>query len=194
MPDVRLLKEDEMNLLRAMFDFNPFANGVRLSEAQIDDWCNNTISGLKQGLKQVAMNFDDAGNPIAMSMGVEKPNINGWIQGLTMVRHPANHAMTSLSPPIITPAMDHLVSHMESKRYYKFWDITLQEKILQLGKSIVAKYTKKLNRYDYFDEMIIPAGQLSGVKMWDIHRRVHPTKDVTVRLYVLRQEYRLPLL
>lgn len=192
MPNVRLLKEDDMDLLRSMFDFNPFSNGIRLTETQITDWCDNTMFGIRGGMKQVAMNFDEAGNPIAMSVGIEKPNINGWLQGLTMVRHPANHAVTSIK--IITPAMDLLVSHMEARKYYKFWDISIQDKILELGKSLVARYTEKLNRYDYFDEMIIPAGQLSGVKIWDINRRIHPTKDMTVRLYVLRQEYRLPLL
>ena len=192
MPNVRLLKEDDIDLLRSMFDFNQLSNGIRLTESQINNWCDNTIFGVKKGTKQVAVNFDDSGNPIAMSMGVEKKNVNGWLQGLTMVRHTANHAVKSIK--IITPAMDLLVSHMESKGYYKFWDISLQDKILDLGKSLVARYTEKLNRYDYFDEMIIPAGKLSGIKMWDINRRIHPTKDMTVRLYVLRQEYRLPLL
>jgi|LauGreDrversion4_2_1035121.scaffolds.fasta_scaffold00348_14 hypothetical protein len=191
MPNTRLLKEDDMDLLRSMFDFNPISNGIRLTEAQIATWCDDTMAGIKDGLKQVAVNFDDTGNPIAMSAGVEKPLINGWIQNLTLVRHPALYAFHSAK--IIAPAMELLLDHMESKRYYKFWDIS-KVQILGLAKSLISRHTDKFDRYDYFDEMIIPAGKLSGVRIWDINRRIHPTMDMTVRLYVLRQEYRLPLL
>ena len=192
--NTRLLRSDDIKILRSMFDYNPYSNGIKLSEDDITQWCNATIEGIKNGVKQVAINMDDKDDPIAMSAGTEKPMINGWIQGISMVRYPLDYPLTLAKTPRLTPAMDLLVEHMESKKYYKFWDITLHNKILNIGKSLVSKYTTRLNRYDHYDEMIIPAGKLSGVRIWDINRRINPTKDVTVRMYVLRQEYRLPLL
>ena len=197
--NTRLLRADDIKILRSMFDYNPYSNGIKLSEDDITQWCNNNIEGIKNGYKQVAINMDDNDDPIAMSSGTENPMINGWIQGISMVRYPLGHPLTiekalPHASVILTPAMDLLVEYMESKKYYKFWDTTLHNKILNIGRRFVSKYTTRLNRYDHYDEMIIPAGKLSGVMLWDANRRINPTKDVTVRMYVLRQEYRLPLL
>lgn len=174
-----------------MFDFNQDNNGSVLKKSEIVEWCELIMNGIERGIKQVAVSFDQQGEPFAMIVAHEKSNINGWIHGLTKVRYPTNHY--NKSAPIFAPALDLMINVMESKGYYKFWAIN--HKIhLDIRFKIMSKYSNMLNRYDTYDEMIIPAGQDSGVKMWDIHRRIDLNKDSVVRLYVLRQEHRLPLL
>jgi hypothetical protein len=190
--NVRFLQKHELDLLRSMFEFNPYSNGIKLTDEQIGKFCKGSCKMIASGLRHIAINMDENDNPIAMSVGTEKPNINGWVQGLTMVTNTSNHATTSIKK--LTPAMDALVELMESKKYYKFWDISLESKILNLGRSIVLRYSTTLNRYDYYDEMIIPAGKKSEVKLWDINRRIHPTKEMMVRMFVLNQESRIKLL
>lgn len=192
MNNTRFLRADEVSVLRSMFDNNPYANKIKLSNDDIDKFCEVTMTQIAEGLRQVAITMDDNGEPLAMSLGIEKPGIAGWIQGLTMVKNPANYPRIPQAE-IIAHAMDLLVTHMESKRYYKFWD-TGQDRILNTAKSLVARYTTKLNRYDHYDELIIPPGQSSGVPLWDRHRRIHPTDTMRVRMYVLRQEYRLQMI
>ena len=174
-----------------MFDFNNNHSGIKLSEDEITEWCKTIMVGVKEGTKQVAVNFDDLGNPMALVVGHEKPNINGWMHGLSIIRQPTNHY--NKSAPILAPALDLMMNLMESKGYYKYWAISSKAK-LDIRYKIMCNYSSTLHRYDSYDEMTIPSGQLSGVKMWDMHRRINPTMDTTVKLYVLRQEYRLPLL
>jgi hypothetical protein len=175
-----------------MFDFNPYANKVHLSEKDIIIFCNKTMEEVAKGFRHVAITMDETGDPIASTLGIEKPGIAGWVQGLTMVRYPADYPRIPQAE-IISHAMDLLVSHMESKHYYKFWDIG-HPRILNTAKSLVGRYTKTLNRYDYYDEMTIPPGLPSGVPLFDAYRRIHPTESMIVRMYVLRQEHRLQLI
>lgn len=180
-----------MDILRSMFDFNHNHSGIKLSQDEITEWCKAAMFGIKEGTKQVAVNFDSLGEPLAMVLSHEKYNINGWMHGLSIIRRPTNHYNKSAS--ILAPALDLMMNFMESKGYYKYWAISSKAK-LDIRYKIMCNYSSTLHRYDSYDEMIIPAGQLSGVKMWDIHRRINHTMDMAVRLYVLRQEYRLPLL
>ena len=180
-----------MDILRSMYDFNPNINGVKLSDSEITSWCEAVMVGIKEGTKQVAVNFDSQGEPLAMILSHEKPLINSWVHGLSLIRQPTKHY--NKSAPILAPALDLMMNLMESKKYYKYWAINPGAK-LDIRFNIMRKYSTTLHRYNSYDEMIIPAGQVSGVRVWDIHRRIHHTLDMTVRLYVLRQEYRLPLL
>lgn len=192
MTNTRFLKNNELDLLKSMFEFNPYSNGIKLSQEDISRWCNVTMEEINKGIRHVALTLDNNDEPVAMSMGIEKPGIAGWVQGLTMVRYPANYPKIPQAE-IIAHSMDLLVSRMESKKYYKFWDVG-QERILNTAKSLVARYTTMLNRYDHYDELVIPPGGLSGVALWDTNRRIHPTDSLKVRMYVLRQEHRLQLL
>lgn len=180
-----------MDILKSMYDFNHNINGIKLSVDEISAWCDAIMHGVKEGTKQVAVNFDDLGEPMAMIVGHEKPNVNGWIQGLVKVSRPANHY--NKSALIIAPALDLMINLMESKGYYKYWGIN-PEYNLKIRFKIMCKHSVMLHRYDTYDEMIIPAGKSSGVKIWDSNRKIHPTEDMTVKLFALRQEFRLPLL
>ncbi len=194
----RFLKTDEIDLMRSLFEHNPYANGFKLSEQEIDKFCNSTIEDIANGIRQVAITIDSSGDPLAMSVGIERPAVAGWIQGLTMLRYPRpyleNHLMRKyFSSTLIAQTMDHLVTYMESKKYFKFWDMSI-DTVMNTGRQLVVMQTQTLHRYDYYDEMIIPPGQTSGVHMFDRFRRVHPTEPVKVRMFVLRQEYRLKMM
>jgi hypothetical protein len=199
MNNTRFLKHNEISILRSMFDFNPYANKIRLSEKDIIIFCNKTMEEVAKGSRHVAITMDETGDPVASTLGIEKPGIAGWVQGLTMVRYPSDYPRNPgpeakiPQAEMISRAMDLLVSHMESKRYYKFWDIG-HPRILNFAKSYVSRFTKTLNRYDQYDEMNIPPGMHSGVPLFDAYRRIHPTESMIARMYVLRQEYRLQLI
>lgn len=179
-----------MDILKSMYDFNNNINGIKLSVDEISAWCDAIMRGVKEGTKQVAVNFDNLGEPLAMIVGHEKPNVNGWILGLVKVSRPTNHY--NKSALIIAPALDLVINFMESKGYYKYWAINPKDKV-DIRFKIMRKHSV-LHRYDAYDEMIIPAGKSSGVKIWDSNRKIHPTEDMTVKLFALRQEFRLPLL
>ena len=190
MTNSRLLQGNDMDILRSMFDFNNNNNGIKLSDAEITKWCESIMDAVKKSVTQVAVNFDVLGEPMAMVVSHEKSAVNGWMHGLSVIRRPTNHY--NKSAPILAPALDLMMNFMESKGYYKYWAINPKAK-LDIRYKIMCKYSTTLHRYDSYDEMIIPAGQLSGVLLWDSTRRIH-NMDTNVKLYVLRQEYRLPLI
>lgn len=195
---IRFLKSNEFELMKSMFDHNPYANGFKLSEDEIIKFCNTTLEGIDKGFRQVAINMDNSGDPIAMSVGIEKPGIAGWIQGLTTIRYTqpylANNPLRKFfTSKIVAETLDFLVTYMESKKYYKFWDISI-DTIANTGRQLVVMQTETLHRYDYYDELVIPPGKLSGVPMFDAYRRIHPTENLKVRMFVLRQEYRVKLI
>ena len=47
-----------------------------------------------------------------------------------------------------------------------------------------------IDSYDWFDELIIPAGEKSNVPLFEMHRVKVDWTDTLVRLFVLKQEYR----
>lgn len=188
---VRFLTQDEIDLLKLIIQSNPYSNGIKLSEEQVNDLCNQVINGVKKGFKKVAITFDSENNPLGLSIGTAKPGIAGWIQGLTLIKDPGNFENTV---QILSIAMDHVIDYFESIGYYKFWDSSLEKKILTIFKGEVSKISTKLKNYNYYDERIIPPGEIAGVDLWDKNRRINPTKPILVRMYVLKQEHRLPLI
>ena len=195
---VRLLTVDEIGLMKSMFEHNPYANGFKLTEEEIDKFCESTIEDIAGGIRQVAISIDSKGDPIAMSVGIERPAIAGWIQGLTMVRYPrfyleAQPMRKFFSSTVVAETVDFLVTYMESKRYFKFWDMSI-DTIANTGRYLVTMQSQTLHRYNYYDELIIPPGEQAGVHLFDRFRRVHPTEPVIVRMFSLRQEHRLKLI
>jgi hypothetical protein len=191
MLSARLLQNDEKFILREMLYSNPKSNGVLLSKREIDSWSNKVMLGVKNKSKIVTITIEN-GDPIGFSLGHKKPNVAGWIQGLTLIKTPGTYASHSIER--LAPAMDLLVEQMEELGYYKFWDITLRTKITIVGRKILSKFTKTLNRYEYYDEFFIPPAKKSGVKLWDINRRIHPTDEITVGMFVLKNDFRHELL
>ena len=90
-------------------------------------------------------------------------------------------------------ALDLLLEKMESKGYYKFW-MASPESHHNIRNKIMRKHSKYLARYKWFDEVVIPRGQQSGISSFDSVRRPIDWTDIVVRLFVLDQEHRVNIL
>lgn len=187
----RLITTEEIELVRAMFDNDPSLVDVDLTPPQIDDWCANTMKGIIAGNRACVMAFDENNEPVAMTIGTEYTQSKAWYKGISKIRTPNNYYPTTAR--IMAPAEDMLIQYMEDRGNFKYWSATIEGKYHTTRNNILKKYSKMFARYEGFDEMIVPAGKESGIKIWDMNRRPHPFSDILIRMYVLKQEYRIPL-
>lgn len=187
----RPITGDEIHLVRAMFDYDPSLVDVDLTPHSIEEWCQRMIEGVQKGGRVCIMAFDENNEPVAMTIGNDYSNSKSWYKGISKIRKPNNYYTTTAR--IMGPAEDMLIQHMEDRGNFKYWSATIEGKYHTTRNNILRKYSKMFARYDGFDEMIVPAGQQSGLNIWDQNRKPHPHSDILIRLYVLRQEFRIPL-
>ncbi|CAB4241612.1 hypothetical protein UFOVP71_150 [uncultured Caudovirales phage] len=187
----RLITPEELDLVRAMFDYDPSLVDVDLTPAQIDEWCVNTMKGIGAGSRACVMAFDENKEPVAMTIGSEYTQTKAWYKGISKIRKPNNYYPTTAR--IMGPAEDMLIQYMEDRGNFKYWSATFEGKYHTTRNNILRKHSPMFARYDGFDELIVPPGQETGLKIWDLNRRPHPFADILIRMYVLRQEYRVPL-
>lgn len=187
----RLITQDEFHLVKSMFDYDPSLVDVDLTPFAVNEWCQKTIDGIAKGGRVCVMAFDENNEPVAMTIGNEYVNTKSWYKGISKIRKPNNYYTTTAR--IMGPAEDMLIQHMEDRGNFKYWSATIEGKYHTTRNNILRKYSKMFARYDGFDEMIVPVGQESGLNIWDQNRRPHPHSDILIRLYVLRQEFRIPL-
>jgi hypothetical protein len=138
--------------------------------------------------------FDmDENVPVAMYTGYKFPTLKGWIVGLTKVAGKYNHF--NKSAPIMAPALDLLISEMESQGYYKWWMIA-PEQHHNIRNTIMKKHSKFLGDYQWFDEEIIPKGKTSPTQIFNAFRGESALDwtDLTVRLFILNQSKRVDYL
>jgi len=128
--------------------------------------------------------------PIAMYTSRLLPTVAGWWVGATKIKQPSTNFHTSAK--IMVPALELLIHDMEQMGYYKFWMVA-PEHHHNIRNSVMKKYSPSLNRYDWFDEIIIPKGGKCNVPLFEMHRIVVNWADTLVRMFVLKQEYRADL-
>jgi hypothetical protein len=126
-----------------------------------------------------------------MYVGVIMPRIGGWYIVLTKVLESTNHF--SKTAPMMVPALELLIFKMESMGYFKFW-MSAPEKHHNIRNKIIKKHSVAANRYVWFDEVIAPKGQLTGIAAFDIYRGICDWSDVVVRMFVLKQQHRVEIL
>lgn len=188
MNTTRFITPDEIDYLRVTYAVGRSSLGTVITE----DWQENFLSTTKkkmiEGLMHVAVVFDDDNKPIASYQAFEVPQILAWRwNGLSSV---AKHLHYNKTAPILAPALDMIVSLMESKGYYKFWSLN-KESAHNIRYKIMCKHSALLNRYHCYDELIIPKGQASGLPLFDTSRtHTHPY-NLLVRLFVLDQKHRV---
>lgn len=191
MNTVRFIGPNEHHHVKAMFDHDPRLVDEPISQDELPDWIDNLLKGVDEGYRKVAMVFDENQEPVAMTAGTGYIGIAGWFKGISKIRRPNNHY--GITARIMAPAEDLIYEYMEGQGYYKYWSATFQDKYHTLRNNILAKYSQYLHRYDGFDEIIVPPGGTTAHRLFDLNRRVHPWSDILIRMYVLRQEYRMPL-
>lgn len=139
----------------------------------------------------IVMMFDPTDLPIAMYVGFEFSRAAGWMIGLTKVLRAEPHFNTTAA--IIAPALDLLISTMESKGYYKFW-MGAPEIHHNIRNKIMRRHSKMLDRYSWYDEEVIPLGTRSPTPMFAAHTKIHKWHDLVIRMFVLSQQERVRIL
>ena len=192
MPDTmnttRFITPDEIDYLRVTYAVGRTALGMVLTPEAQERFISNTKQKMLEGLMHVAVVFDDDNKPIASYQAYEVPQLLAWRwNGLSSV---AKHLHYNKTAPIIAPALDMIVSLMESKGYYKFWSLN-KESAHNIRYKIMCKHSALLSRYHCYDELVIPKGKMSGLPLFDANRPPSPSYDLLVRLFVLDQKHRV---
>lgn len=191
MNTARFIGSHERDAVMAMFDHDLRLVDEPISPEELPEWIDNLLAGVEEGYRKVAMVFDEDQEPVAMTVGTGYAGIAGWFKGISKIRKPNNHY--AITARIMAPAEDLIYEYMEDQGYYKYWSATFEGKYHTLRNNILAKYSRYISRYDGFDEISVPPGCRTPHRLFDLNRRVHPWSDILIRMYVLRQEYRVPL-
>lgn len=170
-----------------MFQINPTIEKKVLDSDKIERFIDHLRIGMEKNETHVTMAFED-GTPTVMYVGYEYPKIGAWYIGLTKTTETAMHFKTSAK--VMAPAFDLLAQVMENKGYFKVW-MTATERNHNIRNMIMRKCSTALPRYDWYDEIVVPAGEWSGSEFYDRNRlSLNTESSVVVRLFVLQQEYR----
>ena len=190
MNTARFITEHEMHLVYEIFSNDRVL--VR-REISIEELANLVLLWqelIKNNEMKISMVFSPDGEPLALYCGRMIPKIGAWWAGATKIKNPSTNYNTSAR--IMQPALDLLIDEMERLGYYKWW-LVMPESHHNIRNTIMKKYSPALNRYEWYDEQIIPAGKKSNIPLFEMHRFVTTWADVVVRLLVLKQEFREPL-
>lgn len=189
---IRFIESDELQYLKYMFDIDPALLGIKLTRDEI----NCLLSRFEHGMtitktNRIAMMFDEDRNPVAMYSCIEFPAVASWAIKLTKVLNVATHY--NISAKMSAPLLDFLINAMEQKGYYKFW-MTATEQHQNNRNKVMCKFSKALPRYTWYDEQIISKGTTSLTSAFDAGRPINYQSDALVRLFMLKQKYRVEIL
>ena len=188
MNTTRFITSDEIDYLRVTYAVGRSSLGTVITEDSQEKFLSTTKQKMIEGLMHVAVVFDDDSKPIASYQAFEVPQLLAWRwNGLSSV---AKHNHYNKTAPILAPALDMIVSLMESKGYFKFWSLN-KESAHNIRYKIMCKHSTLLNRYNCYDELIIPKGKTSGIPLFDAYRNPIDHCDLLVRLFVLDQKHRV---
>lgn len=188
---VRFLAADEVHLIGSLFESDSSFLKKELSQDEIDSRIKYIKDAVSVGSAKVSMTFDEDNKPYGVHVGYEVPRVNGWLFGLTKVRTNSNHYYNTAKA--MAPSINLLTSYMENKGYYKFWSHSSEKRHEQRTK-IMCKFSDQLRRYEYYDEIVIPRGEICSVALFESFRAPVDWSDILIRMFVLKQEYRLQLI
>lgn len=186
---IRFIDPTELDYVRELFSLDDRLVGEHTGDF-LETMLTNWREMMTAGSLKVNIRFSDEGEALAMYSARLFPKVRGWWVGATKVKHISNHY--NHSAKIMAPALDAMLEHMESLGYYKFW-MGAPVQHHNIRNQVMKKYSPKLNTYDWYDEYIIPMNERCDIDIWEQNRRTCTWSDITVRLFTLQQEYRMPL-
>lgn len=188
MHTTRFITADEVDpIVTDLFSVDKSITRVIKTEDELTTLRNQWKQLMRQGEMLIPVVFDENNEPVAMYSARLIPKIAGWWVGATKIKNPNTNFHTSAK--IMVPGLELLITEMENRGYYKWWMVA-PENHHNIRNTVMKKYSPALNRYDWFDERIIPAGQRTDVPLFEMHRMTVPWTDVLVRMFVLKQEHR----
>jgi len=179
------------DLVIEMFSIDNTLVRQPISEDQLEMMISHWVQAMVEGVFKISMVFDDNNSPIAMYTGRLIPLNGGWCVGATKIKQPRVNYYVSAR--IMAPALELMLSFMEEHGYYRFW-MTAPEMHHNIRNKVIRKVSPMMNRYDWVDEAIIPKNETSTTELFNVHRRICDWSDVVVRMFYLKQEYRIELL
>ncbi len=192
MQQTRFLTANEV-IDTVVYMYSNDQNNVRmpLTSEKIHELARSYYDRVLNNTGSVCAVLNDAGNIIATYAVIEHPEFAAWRVAGTKVLESTNHYTKTAR--ILAPGIDAVIEKMESKGYYKWWMIA-PEQHHNIRNKIMRKYSKLLGRYDWYDDLVIPANSAeTGVKSFDNYREIIDWSDTVARLFVLRQEHRVEI-
>jgi len=191
MHTVKFISSSELELAKELFSLDSRLIGEPMELDEIDQMLSSWKILLDDNKMRISMIFSETNEPLGMYTGVLFPEIRGWWVGATKVKYTTNHFAKSAR--LILPAGEALLDELESLGYYKFW-MAAPEIHHNIRNTIMKKYSERLNRYEWFDEYIIPQGSRTpDIPIFNVNRKTCTWSDVLVRMFVLKQEFRKSL-
>jgi hypothetical protein len=189
---VRFIEAGEVNdLIREMFSIDRTLIREIVSDETLTYIIENWIKLVETEQFKISMVFDNNDSPIAMYTGRMMQVNGGWLVGATKIKIP--QANYYISARLMTPALELMLSYMESHGYYKFW-MTAPEMHHNIRNKVIRKVCPMMTRYQWVDEQIILKNQTSNIALFNLNRRICTWSDVVVRQFYLKQEHRVELL
>lgn len=189
--ETRLLTLSDMDHVRTMFKMNPTVEKKVLSPDEIEQFIDHLITGITLDSTYVVMSFE-SGVPLTMYVTYIHKEIGTCYIGLTKISKPSVNFMTTAK--LMAPAFDFHTNLMEQKGYYKIW-MTASERNHNIRNAIMRKYSSKISHYDWYDEVVVPPGKMSGHHCFDTSRfSLNYDTSLVVRVFILKQEYRKQML
>lgn len=192
MTEIKFLMPDEIvGTVQYIFNQNPKNVRMKLSAEHIKMLAESYREKVERNTGSITAIIID-GIPRGMYAAIEYPEVGAWRVAGTAVSEYTNHYAHSAK--LLAPALDALISNMERKFYFKWWMIA-PEQHHNIRNKIMKRYSKMLDRYTWYDELVIPANTTStGIPAFDNFREVIDWSSTVSRMFVLKQEHRVQML
>ena len=187
----RFITPKEVKLINTLFSVHSKLVGEELTPNELDSMIRYSRSLIEVDLMKITMVFDENDSPVAMYTARLFPKIKGWWVAATKIKVPTNHFSTTSK--IMAPGLDLMLETLEAEGYYKFW-MTAPEIHHNIRNKVIRAVCPMADRYGWVDEAIIPKNETSTMGLFNVHRRICTWSDAVVRLFYLKQEYRIELL
>ena len=189
---VRFIEPDEVReIVTEMFSIDNTLIREPVSEEALEVTIKFWMASMHRGELKISVLFDEENSPVAMYTGRMMPVNSGWCVGATKIKKPQSNYY--ISARLMTPALELMLTHMESLGYYKFW-MTAPEMHHNIRNKVIRKVCPMMTRYEWVDEEIIPQNQNSKTALFNLNRRICTWSDAVVRMFYLKQEHRIELL
>jgi len=189
--ETRTITVNELHYVKFMFNIDSRIEKKSFTSEQIDRFILHLKYGMEKNTTLIVMSFIDD-EPIQMYVTYLFEKVATAYIGLVKTIKTAVHFKTSAK--MLAPAFDLLTEILQESGYYKVL-MTASERNHNIRNLIMCQCSKHLGNYDWYDEVVVPKGDRAGVYIYDINRlSVNTESSLVVRMFVLKQEYRIPLL
>ena len=189
MNTIRFINSNELEYVRDIFNKNPWMVGEKLDLDEIDSLIKSWAPQIDTGFLKVNVLFGEQDEPLAMYTGSLFRDLKYWAVGYTKIANRTSHFAKSAR--IMAPALDHMLEYTQSQGLFRF-HMMAPEKHHNIRNAIMIKYSNYLKNYNWYDEAVIPRGELSSLeKKFGTNRRPCNWSDIVLRSFILKQEFRV---